>query len=35
MDKKYEILKDQAITMNGSTIYRIKALKDFGDVKDG
>lgn len=35
MDKKYEILKDQAITMNGSTIYRIKALKDFGDVKAG
>lgn len=35
MDKKYEILKDQAITMNGSTIYRIKALKDFGDVETG
>ena len=35
MDKKYEILKDQAITMNGSTIYRIKALKNFGDVKAG
>lgn len=34
-DKKYEILKDQAITMNGSTIYRIKALKNFGDVKAG
>lgn len=35
MDKKYEILKDRAITMNGSTIYRIKALKDFGNVKAG
>lgn len=35
MDKKYEILKDQAITMNGSTIYRIKALRNFGDVKAG
>lgn len=34
-DKKYEILKDQAITMNGSTIYRIKALKNFGDVEAG
>lgn len=34
-DKKYEILKDQTITMNGSTIYRIKALKNFGDVKAG
>lgn len=35
MDKKYEILKDQAITMNGSTIYRIKALRNFGDVEAG
>ena len=35
MEKKYEILKDQAITMNGSTIYRIKALKLFGDVEAG
>lgn len=35
MDKKYEILKDQAIAMNGSTIYRIKALRNFGDVKAG
>lgn len=35
MDKKYEILKDQAITMNGSTIYRIRALRNFGDVEAG
>ena len=35
MDKKYEILKDKSITMNGSTIYRIKALRNFGDVKAG
>lgn len=35
MDKKYEILKDQAITMDGSTIYRIKALRNFGDVEAG
>jgi len=35
MDKKYEILKDRSLTMNGSEIYRIKALKDFGDVKAG
>lgn len=34
-DKKYEILKDQAITMGGSLIYRIRALKDFGDVEAG
>lgn len=35
MDKKYEILKDQDITMNDSTIYRIKALRNFGDVEAG
>ncbi len=34
-DKKYEILKDQSITMNGSSIYRIRALKNFGDVEAG
>lgn len=34
-DKKYEILKDLSITVNGSEIYRIKALKDFGDVEVG
>ena len=35
MEKKYEILKDRSLPMNGSEIYRIKALKDFGDVKAG
>lgn len=35
MDKKYEILKDRSLTVNSSEIYRIKALKDFGDVKAG
>lgn len=34
-DKKYEILKDRSLTVNGSEIYRIKALKDFGDVEAG
>lgn len=32
--KKYEMLKDK-IEMEGHTLYRIKALKNFGDVKAG
>ena len=32
--KKYE-LTDSAIEFNGSTLYQIKALKDFSDVKAG
>jgi carbonic anhydrase/acetyltransferase-like protein (isoleucine patch superfamily) len=35
IEKKYEILKDRSLAMNGSEIYRIRALKDFGDVKAG
>ena len=36
MGKKYKLLKDQFITLySGETLYRIKALKDFGDVKKG
>ena len=36
MSKKYELLKDQFITgYSGKKLYRIKALKDFGDVKKG
>lgn len=35
MSKKYEILKDQPIEINGKTLYPIKALKDFGNVKAG
>ena len=34
MDKKYE-LTDETIPVNGKTLYRIQALKDFGDVKKG
>lgn len=34
MDKKYELL-DETIEHNGRTLYRIKALKDFDDVKRG
>lgn len=33
-DKKYE-LTDESIDVNGRTLYRIKAVKDFGDVKKG
>ena len=34
-NKKYELLKDDAITSFGRTLYRIKATTDFGDVKKG
>lgn len=34
MEKKYE-LTDESITIKESTLYRIKALKDFSDVKKG
>ena len=32
---KYEILKDEFIEFNGRKLYRIKALKDFFNVKEG
>lgn len=35
MDKKYEILKDTEKDFFGHNVYRIKALKDFGNVKKG
>ena len=34
MDKKFE-LTNESVKFNGFTLYRIKALKDFGDVKKG
>ena len=34
MEKKY-ILTDETIQFNGKTLYRIKAIKNFGNVKDG
>lgn len=35
-DKKYELVKeDKKIFTDGGAIYRIRALKDFGDVKTG
>lgn len=35
MDKKYELIKNDFIKKYGITLYRIKALKDFGNVKAG
>ena len=32
---KYEILKDEFIELDGRKLYRIKALKDFRDVRKG
>ncbi len=32
---KYELLQDQTIAFGGHTLYRIRALRDFGDVKAG
>ena len=34
MAKKYK-LTDETINVNGKTLYRIKSLKDFGNVKNG
>src|SRR5574344_591267 len=34
MEKKYRIT-DESVVVNGKTLYRIEALKDFGDVKKG
>ena len=33
--KKYEIIETDAILVNGETLYRICALKSFGNVKRG
>ena len=35
MEKKYEILKDQSITLNGHTLYRIKLLKQISNMPPG
>ena len=34
MEKKYK-LTDESIKFNNRTLYRIEALKDFGDVEKG
>ena len=33
--KKYELVREDKIEYNGRTLYRIRALKDFADVKAG
>lgn len=33
--KKYKIRKDLSYTFDGHKLYRVEALKDFGDVKKG
>lgn len=35
MDRKYKLLEDDYINYRGKTLYRIKALRDFGDVLEG
>lgn len=34
-DKKYELVEDDKIQVKGKTLYRIRALKYFGDVNAG
>ena len=34
MEKKYK-LTDETIEVNGKTLYRIEALKDFSNIKKG
>ena len=34
-EKKYELLKEDSISVYSSTLYRIRALKDFGYIKAG
>ena len=34
-NKKYELLKDDSIVIDGFTLYRIRAVKDFFVVKAG
>lgn len=35
MDRKYELVKEDSQYIDGHTLYRIRALKDFNDVKVG
>src|SRR5712692_9277096 len=34
-EKKYELVPDRQVIVAGTTLYRIRALKDFGNVKSG
>ncbi|WP_412058742.1 hypothetical protein [Bartonella sp. DGB2] len=35
LSPKYRLLRDESITVNGHKLYRIQALRDFGNVKKG
>lgn len=35
MKKKYKLLENDTIVIDNTTLYRIEALRDFGDVKKG
>ena len=35
MEKKYKLLENDTIMVNGRALYRIEALKDFADVRKG
>ena len=35
MEKKFELIKEDSIEVEGRTLYRIRALKDFGDQEKG
>ena len=34
-DPKYELTTDTIVNQNGAVLYRIKAIKDFSDIKSG
>lgn len=35
MEKKYRLLKNDTITVDGRILYRIEAVRDFADVENG
>ena len=35
MEKKYELVKEDSIEVEGRTLYRIRALREFGDLENG
>ena len=35
MEKKYELVKEDSVDVNGHILFRIRSLKDFNDVKKG
>jgi UDP-3-O-[3-hydroxymyristoyl] glucosamine N-acyltransferase len=35
VEKKYELLANEVVAVRGQRVYRVRALRDFGDVKVG